>query len=142
MGKENQYKAIPSSVHLERGYCCNNGCVNCPYKKALDLKSAYEKTGDPMVGLQYVDPTDHPNSHSGCPSHDSYTEEMERTQNFTVGEVGDAIADRINDRINVRKADADRIIERMNKKVSAAFTKGLIVGAILAALSIIAGFNF
>ena len=19
--------------HLKRGYCCNNGCLNCPYKE-------------------------------------------------------------------------------------------------------------
>jgi 2-iminoacetate synthase ThiH len=77
-----EYNAIPSSVHLERGYCCNNGCVNCPWKIS-----------------------DKPR---GCPSHDSYTEEM----------------------------------ESMEEKISAAFTKGLIVGAIVATIAIIAGFNF
>lgn len=96
MGKLEQYKAIPSSVHLERGYCCDNGCVNCPYKKARELKSAYEETGDP--------------------------------QHTTLGAIGDVIADRVSNQIQ--------------DKLNAAFAKGLIIGAIIAILSVVAGYNF
>ena len=24
--------------HLKRGYCCNNGCKHCPWKKKIQLK--------------------------------------------------------------------------------------------------------
>lgn len=28
---ENDFKPLSRQFLLERGYCCNNGCVNCPY---------------------------------------------------------------------------------------------------------------
>jgi len=30
------YKIFTSEYLLERGYCCNNKCKNCPYKESKD----------------------------------------------------------------------------------------------------------
>ncbi len=29
---ENGYIVFTEKYHLKRGYCCNNGCLHCPYK--------------------------------------------------------------------------------------------------------------
>ena len=29
---EQGYLVMTSSYHLERGYCCGNGCLHCPYE--------------------------------------------------------------------------------------------------------------
>lgn len=29
---ENGYKVFTEKYHLDRGYCCTNGCRHCPYK--------------------------------------------------------------------------------------------------------------
>ena len=28
---ENGYYVFTAHYHLERGYCCGNGCIHCPY---------------------------------------------------------------------------------------------------------------
>jgi hypothetical protein len=28
-----KYKVFTEHYHLKRGFCCGNGCKNCPYKK-------------------------------------------------------------------------------------------------------------
>ena len=33
------YVVLTAQYHLERGYCCGNGCLNCPYN--------YEKVEEP-----------------------------------------------------------------------------------------------
>ena len=30
---ENGFKVFTELFHLERGYCCKNGCRHCPYSK-------------------------------------------------------------------------------------------------------------
>lgn len=29
---ENGFMVFTEKYHLERGYCCNNECLHCPYK--------------------------------------------------------------------------------------------------------------
>ena len=31
-----KYKPLSKEYLLKRGYCCNNGCKNCPYNKKLN----------------------------------------------------------------------------------------------------------
>ena len=31
-----KYRPLTRKYLLDRGYCCNNGCLNCPYKKKLN----------------------------------------------------------------------------------------------------------
>jgi len=31
---EGPYMVFTAAYHLKRGYCCGNGCKNCPYKNA------------------------------------------------------------------------------------------------------------
>jgi hypothetical protein len=41
------YKPLSREFLLKRGYCCNSGCTNCPYKKEKvmsDSKTKYEET--------------------------------------------------------------------------------------------------
>jgi hypothetical protein len=33
------YIVLTEKYHLERGFCCGNGCINCPYR--------YEKVPEP-----------------------------------------------------------------------------------------------
>lgn len=44
------YKPLSKEFLLKRGYCCNNGCKNCPYKqkkiKKENLKSKNIKNVD------------------------------------------------------------------------------------------------
>ena len=40
----NGYKPLSRKYLLKRGYCCNNGCLNCPYKKNLNKNK--ENYGD------------------------------------------------------------------------------------------------
>lgn len=28
---ENGYVVLTEKYHLEKGYCCGNGCIHCPY---------------------------------------------------------------------------------------------------------------
>jgi hypothetical protein len=30
---ENGFMVFTEAYHLQRGYCCSNGCRHCPYKK-------------------------------------------------------------------------------------------------------------
>ncbi|MCF8253689.1 MAG: hypothetical protein K9I36_11995 [Bacteroidia bacterium] len=30
---ENGFLVFKEAFHLQRGYCCGNGCRHCPYKK-------------------------------------------------------------------------------------------------------------
>ncbi len=45
------YEPLSKEILLERGYCCNNGCKNCPYKtenimaKKFKPHMMYSKTG-------------------------------------------------------------------------------------------------
>ena len=31
---EDGYMVLTTEYHLQRGYCCGNGCLNCPYEYA------------------------------------------------------------------------------------------------------------
>lgn len=31
---ENGFMVFTEAYHLQRGYCCGNGCRHCPYKKS------------------------------------------------------------------------------------------------------------
>jgi len=33
------YVIFTEKYHLKRGYCCNNNCKHCPYKKAEKKKT-------------------------------------------------------------------------------------------------------
>jgi len=33
------YIIFTEKYHLKRGYCCNNNCKNCPYKKEIKNKN-------------------------------------------------------------------------------------------------------
>jgi hypothetical protein len=37
------YKPLTKEFLLARGYCCHNGCKNCPYKEKKDNKSVEKK---------------------------------------------------------------------------------------------------
>ena len=44
------YVVLTEKYHLERGYCCGNGCLHCPYQyenvpepKRSELKSSHQK---------------------------------------------------------------------------------------------------
>lgn len=37
---ESGYMVFTKKFHLEKGYCCGNGCLNCPYD--------YENVPEPM----------------------------------------------------------------------------------------------
>lgn len=28
-----KYRVFTEKFHKKRGFCCGNGCINCPYKK-------------------------------------------------------------------------------------------------------------
>ena len=32
---EQGYIIFTKKYHLNRGYCCNNNCINCPFKKEI-----------------------------------------------------------------------------------------------------------
>ena len=38
------YKPLSKKILLERGYCCKNGCKNCPYKTKDKKKLNTKKT--------------------------------------------------------------------------------------------------
>ena len=40
-----KYRVFTEAYHAKRGFCCNNSCKNCPYKKSddKDKKSDDEK---------------------------------------------------------------------------------------------------
>jgi len=38
--KEKNFLVFTEKYHLQRGYCCGNGCRHCPYK--------YEKVQEPL----------------------------------------------------------------------------------------------
>jgi hypothetical protein len=40
---EQGYIVLTEKYHLERGYCCGNGCIHCPYK--------YEAVPEPRRSL-------------------------------------------------------------------------------------------
>lgn len=33
---EEGYKVFTEKYHLKRGFCCNNNCRHCPFKKSKD----------------------------------------------------------------------------------------------------------
>lgn len=37
---ENGFYVFTEKYHLERGYCCFNGCRHCPYKKVVNNHSS------------------------------------------------------------------------------------------------------
>ena len=48
---ENNFLVFTEKYHLQRGYCCGNGCKHCPYKlenvrKVLKSKLLGEKNDD------------------------------------------------------------------------------------------------
>ncbi len=55
-------KPLSREFLLKRGFCCNNGCVNCPYMKSItDLKKAIENKiplvwndPDPIIDNDYT----------------------------------------------------------------------------------------
>lgn len=46
---EDGFVVFTKEYHLKRGYCCNNGCKNCPYK--------YETETDIKVSDDGIEPT-------------------------------------------------------------------------------------
>jgi Family of unknown function (DUF5522) len=49
---EQGYIVLTEKYHLQRGYCCGNGCKHCPYHyenvpepKRSELKAAYSRQG-------------------------------------------------------------------------------------------------
>jgi hypothetical protein len=36
-------KPLSRKFLLSRGYCCGNGCLNCPYKKHLNMETPIQK---------------------------------------------------------------------------------------------------
>ena len=40
---EEGYIVFTEKYHLKRGYCCQNGCRHCPWKKQKELKKAKNK---------------------------------------------------------------------------------------------------
>ena len=36
---EEGYVIFTEKYHLKRGYCCNNICKHCPYKKEIEPKN-------------------------------------------------------------------------------------------------------
>lgn len=47
-------KPLSREFLLKRGYCCNHGCVNCPYKKQTKNMTEREMTfGEKLVGLTF-----------------------------------------------------------------------------------------
>jgi hypothetical protein len=35
---ENGLMVFTETYHIEKGYCCNNGCRHCPYPKAKSVQ--------------------------------------------------------------------------------------------------------
>lgn len=51
---EDGYMVLTEKFHLDKGYCCGNGCRHCPYAyenvpepKRSELLQGREKTGKP-----------------------------------------------------------------------------------------------
>lgn len=40
---EDGYMVLTTAYHLQRGYCCGNGCLNCPfdYKEVPEPRKSY-----------------------------------------------------------------------------------------------------
>jgi hypothetical protein len=43
--EDGTYKIFTKQYHLDRGYCCNNRCVNCPFKIKYIQKKKSDSNG-------------------------------------------------------------------------------------------------
>jgi 2-iminoacetate synthase ThiH len=43
---EDGFVVFTRSYHLKRGYCCNQGCRHCPYKKGTEDKSGTRRENE------------------------------------------------------------------------------------------------
>jgi hypothetical protein len=51
---ENNNWVFTSTFLLNRGYCCNNGCRNCPYNNNLNMKKDLYMKDSPKQALREV----------------------------------------------------------------------------------------
>jgi hypothetical protein len=46
-----KHKPLSREFLLKRGYCCNNGCKNCPYKKEKEMTNRNRQHKDSELFL-------------------------------------------------------------------------------------------
>lgn len=46
-------KPLSREFLLNRGYCCGNGCLNCPYKPKTNMQEQQPSYGQHLVGLTF-----------------------------------------------------------------------------------------